>query len=77
MCLAGGGLVRALRSLQLVSFCQNEEQNSATGLVWQQDVARVLFSDITCMFRSLENTTVLSPGVPGLPVSLSWSGRGG
>lgn len=24
-----------------------------------------------------KKTTVLSPGVPGLPVSLSWSGRGG
>lgn len=77
MCLAGGGLVSALRSLQLVSFCQNEGQNSATGLMWQEDVARVLFSDMPRMFSSLGKTTFLNPGVPGLPVSLSWSRWGG
>lgn len=77
MCLAGGGLVRALRSLQLVSFCQNEGQNSATGLMWQEDVARVLFSDMPRMFSSLGKTTFLNPCVPGLPVSLSWSRWGG
>lgn len=50
MCLAGDSLVRALHSLQLVSFCQNEGQNSATGLIWQEDMVRVLFLDMHVQF---------------------------